>query len=161
MGNKRNDILIFLFWANFAAFTIHLMDETLMGGGFVPFIQMHFWSGFLISDFVIANTVWLILIAISNLLYDFIGNRYAMISAIPLFFVWERVFNGLFHIGSSFYLNVYSPGLVTSGLFFVILYLICRYGLLKGDIPKVAFFASAIAAAIFEIVFLSSMFWAH
>lgn len=161
MGNKRSDILTFLFWANFAAFTMHLLDETLMGGGFVPFIQMHFWSGFLITDFVLANTIWLILIAISNLSYDFLGNRFAMIAAIPLFFVWERVFNALFHIYSSFDLNVYSPGLVTSGLFFVILYLICRYGLLKGDIPKVAFFGSGIVAAIFEIVFVSSMWWAH
>jgi len=158
MKIERNDILTFLFWSNFAAFVAHLIDESLMGGGFVGFIQRHFWSGFAISDFFAANTIWLILIAISNILYDWRGNRFA---GIPLAFVWERVFNGFFHLGSTFYFKEYSPGLVTSALFFVILYLICRYGVLRGHIRKAALFGSGIVAAIFEITFISSMWWAH
>jgi hypothetical protein len=158
MKIERNDILTFLFWANFAAFTAHLLDETLMGGGFVTFIQRHFWAGFKISDFFDANALWLVLIAISNILYDVLGNRVAFI---PMAFVWERFFNAFFHIGSTYYFKEYSPGLVTSLLFFVILYLICRYGVLRGHVRWVAFFGSAIAAAVFETVFVSSMWWAH
>lgn len=65
MKTEKSDILTFLFWLNFAVFTLHVMDETLMGGGFVPFIQRHFWTGFVWGDFAVANAVWLILIAIA------------------------------------------------------------------------------------------------
>lgn len=158
MKTEKSDTLTFLFWANFAAFIMHLLDETLMGGGFVASIQRHFWAGFAISDFFIANTLWLFLIAISNVLYDWQGKR---LVAIPMFFVWERFFNAFFHIGYTCYFKEYSPGLVTGTLFFVIFYLTCRYGLLRGHIGKAAFWGSGIVAAVFEIVFLSSMWWAH
>jgi hypothetical protein len=161
MGTEKSDTLTFLFWANFAAFTAHLLDETLMGGGFVAFVQRHFWSGFTITDFFIANTIWLILIAISNILYDWLGNRFAFIPAIPMAFVWERCFNAFAHIGLTCYFKEYCPGFVTSVLFFVILYLICRNGVLRGHMRWVTFFVSGIPAFVFETVFVSSMWWAH
>ena len=73
MKTEKNDILTFLLWANFAAFAMHIMDETLMAGGFVPFIQRHFWNGFAWTDFFTANAVWLILIGVSNILYDLLS----------------------------------------------------------------------------------------
>lgn len=158
MSADKNDTLTFLFWSNFAAFTAHLLDETMMAGGFVSFIQRHFWAGFAMADFFTANAVWLTLIAISNLLYDWQGKRLA---AVPMAFVWERFFNALFHVGSAFFLNEYSPGLATSGLFPVILYLVCRYGVLRGHASWAAFIGSGVAALIFETVFVSSMWWAH
>ena len=161
MKTEKNDILTFLLWANFAAFAMHIMDETLMGGGFVPFIQRHFWNGFAWTDFFTANAVWFILIGVSNLLYDLLGNRFALIPAIPLAFLWERVFNAFFHIGTTFCFKEYSPGLVTSVLFFVILYLVGRFVVLRGHISWSLFFVSSIPALIFETVFISSMWWAH
>jgi hypothetical protein len=158
MRTEKNDTVTFLFWSNFAAFTAHVLDETLMGGGFVAFIQRRFWPGFTITDFFIANAIWLTLIAISNILYDWLGNRFAVI---PIAFIWERFFNAFFHIGSTFYFKEYSPGLVTSVLFFVILYLTYRYGVLRGHVRRAAFFGSGIVAVVFETVFLSSMWWAH
>jgi hypothetical protein len=161
MKPTKSEILTFLFWANFAAFAMHVMDETMMAGGFVPFIQRHFWSGFAWGDFAVANAVWLILIAISNIVYDWLGNKYAFIAGIPLAFLWERCFNAFFHIGSTFYYNEYSPGLITGLLFFVILYLIARYGVLRGHLRWVTFLVSAIPALIFETLFVSSIWWAH
>lgn len=158
MNIEKNDTLTFLFWANLSAFVVHLLDETLMGGGFVGFIQTHFWSGFELTDFFIANTVWLILIAISNILYDIFGNRLAFI---PLAFLWERVFNAIFHIGSSLFLQVYSPGLVTGTLFFIILYLVFRYVVARKYLKWPSLILSSILAFIFETVFVSSMWWAH
>ena len=158
MEREKNDTLTFLFWANFAAFAMHVMDETAMAGGLVSFIQRHFWSGFRIGDFAVANGVWLIVIAISNLLYDWQGKWLAVV---PMAFVWERCFNALFHVGSTFYLNEYSPGLVTGVLCFVILYLVVRFGLLRGHMRPAAFWGSAIPAFVFETTFVSSMWWAH
>lgn len=161
MKTDKSDILTFLFWSNFAVFTLHVMDETIMVGGFVSFIQRHFWSGFALGDFAVANGVWLILIGISNILYDWLGNRFTFIAAFPMAFLWERCFNAFFHIGSAFCFNEYSPGLVTSVLFFVILYLIGRYVVLRGHMRWVTFFVSGIPAIIFETLFVSSMWWAH
>lgn len=158
METERSDALSCLFWANFAAFALHVMDETVMAGGLVTFVQRHFWSGFGIDDFAVANTVWLIAIAISNILYDWLGNRVAVI---PMAFVWERCFNALFHVGTTFWLNEYCPGAVSSVLFLVILYFICRYGVLRGHMRWAAFGGSAIPAFVFETVFVSSMWWAH
>ncbi len=41
MRTEKDDILTFLFWANFAAFSLHVLDETLMAGGFVAGVQVH------------------------------------------------------------------------------------------------------------------------
>jgi hypothetical protein len=158
MQTEKDDALSLLFWANFAAFAMHVMDETVMAGGLVAFVQRHFWAGFRTGDFAVANAVWLIVIAISNISYDWLGKRLAVV---PMAFVWERCFNGLFHMGSTLYLNEYCPGLLTSVLFFVILYLICRFGVLRGYMRWAAFWGSAIPAFVFETVFVSSMWWAH
>ncbi|OGP54349.1 MAG: hypothetical protein A2Y65_02400 [Deltaproteobacteria bacterium RBG_13_52_11] len=158
MRTERSDILTFLFWANFAAFSVHILDETLMGGGFVAGIQRHFWLGFTMSDFFTANAYYLILIAIVNLLYDWRGGWFAVI---PLVLVWERSLNGLWHVGWTLFFKEYSPGLVTSPMFFVILYLSYRYGVLKGHMRQAAFFGGGIIAIVLETLLLSSLWWAH
>ncbi len=158
MQTEKNDALTFLFWANFAAFAVHVMDETAMAGGLVAFVQRHFWSGFALADFFNANMIWLIAIAIANALYDWRGKRFAVV---PMAFVWERCFNALFHVGATFGLKEYCPGLVTGVMFFVILYLICRYGVLRGHMRWPAFWGSAVPAFAFETAFVSSMWWAH
>ena len=158
MQAEKSDTLTCLFWANFGAFALHVMDETLMAGGLVAFIQRHFWSGFEIGDFAEANAIWLIVIAASNILFDWRGKRFAVV---PMAFVWERCFNALFHVGSTLWLNEYSPGAVTGLLFFVILYLICRFGVLRGHMRWAAFWGSAVPALVFETAFVSSMWWAH
>ncbi len=158
MPADRDDTLTLLFWANCAAFAAHVLDESLMGGGFVPFIQRHFWSGFALGDFFTANAVWLALIAAGNILYDWRGRALAFV---PLAFVWERCFNACFHIGSSLYFGEYSPGLLTGVLFFVLLYLVIRFGVLRGHVRWGALAGSGAAALTFETVFVSSMWWAH
>jgi hypothetical protein len=161
MKSEKNDILTILFWTNFAVYVMHLLDETLMAGGFVSFVQRHFWAGFKITDFFHANTIWLIVIALSNILYDLLGNRFKFIAAIPMIFVWERFFNALSHMFLTFYCNEYCPGLVTSLLCYIILYFICRFVVLRGQMQWVIFFISGIPALIFETIFVSSMWWAH
>jgi hypothetical protein len=92
LRTEKSDILTFLFWGNFATFSLHVLDETLMGGGFVAGIQAHFWPAYTATKFFTVNASFLLLIAISNLLYDWKGSRLAII---PMIWVWERSLNGL------------------------------------------------------------------
>jgi hypothetical protein len=158
MKNEKSDILTFLFWGNFSAFSLHVLDETLMGGGFVAGVQLHFWPAYTATKFFTVNASLLVFIAISNLLYDWQGSRFALI---PMVWVWERSLNGLWHIGWTFFFKEYSPGLVTSGMFFVILYLSYRFGVLKGHMQKASFFGAAAIGALLEILLLSSLWWAQ
>ncbi len=38
-----NMTLSFLFWAVFASYVVHIIDERLIGGGFVAKVQEHWW----------------------------------------------------------------------------------------------------------------------
>jgi hypothetical protein len=41
-----NMTLSFLFWAVFASYVIHIVDETLIGGGFVAKVREHWWPSY-------------------------------------------------------------------------------------------------------------------
>jgi hypothetical protein len=129
-----------------------------MGEGFVAGVQIHFWPAYTAHKFFVVNASCLGLIAVSNLLYDWQGNR---LVGIPMVWVWERSLNGLWHIGWTFYFREYSPGLVTSALFFAILYLLYCYGVLKGHIKQRVFFGAGMIALLMEILLLSSPWWAQ
>jgi hypothetical protein len=161
MRTEKSAVLSILFWANFAVYVLHLLDETLMAGGFVSFVQRHFWTGFTIIDFIQANAVWLIAIVISNILYDLFGNRFKFMVVIPMIFVWERFFNAISHFFLTFCCNEYCPGLVTGLLCFIVLYFICRFVVIRSQMQWGIFFISAVPALIFEPIFISSMWWAH
>jgi hypothetical protein len=161
METEKSDILTIFFWLNFAVFTIHVVEETVLQGGLVVFVQKYFWSGFKLTDFFQANAIWLIVIATSNILYDLLGNRLKFIVCIPMIFVWERSFNASSHLLLSLYCNEYCPGLFTGLLFFIILYFVIRFVVLRGQMRWTIFFISAIPALIFETIFVSSMWWAH
>ena len=156
MKIKYNDILSILFWGNFAAFCIHVLDETLMAGGFVAGVQTHFWPTYNGIRFFGTNTFFVIIIAASNVLYDWKGERFIIL---PIIWVWERTLNGIWHIGWTIYFKEYSPGLVTSCLFFMIFYLLFRYGVQKGNIKYKIFWIGGIIATVLEVLLLSTLWW--
>jgi hypothetical protein len=119
--------LSFLFWSFFASYIIHLLDETLLNGGFVRWITANFWSTYNVRMFFWFNAAFIGTIAISNVLFDTLGGHWVIL---PLIFVAGFVTHVLtVHLYWTIRLNTYSPGLVTSLLYVVIFYLLIRYGL--------------------------------
>ncbi|SRR5579884_708694 len=120
-------LLSLLFWALFASYIAHILDETLLNGGFVQWIKANFWPTYTMRMFFWFNTGALVAIAISNLLFDSLGGHWVIL---PLIWVAGFVTHMLtVHVYWTIRRNTYSPGLVTSLLYVMIYYLVIRYGL--------------------------------
>ncbi len=76
-----------LFWGFLGAYVIHLLDETILNGGFVQWIKENFWPTYTMRMFFWFNAGALFLIAASNLLFDILGGHWVIL---PL--VWTTGF---------------------------------------------------------------------
>lgn len=116
-----------LFWVFLASYVIHILDETLMNGGFVKWIATNFWPTYHASMFFWFNSVFIAAIAAGNILFDSLGGHWVIL---PLIFLAGFVTHALtVHLYWSIRLRNYSPGLLTSILYLVIFYLLIKYGL--------------------------------
>ena len=106
---------------------IHLLDETLLNGGFVKWIVDNFWPAYTVRMFFWFNAGAIAGIAASNLLFDSLGGNWVIL---PLIWIAGFVTHVLtLHVYWTARRNTYSPGLVTSVLYIVVFYLVIKYGL--------------------------------
>ena len=119
--------LSLLFWALFASYVVHILDETLLNGGFVQWIANNFWPSYTMRMFFWFNAGALAVIALSNILFDGLGGHWVIL---PLIWVAGFVTHvATVHIYWTIRRNTYSPGLLTSLLYVTVFYLVIRYGL--------------------------------
>jgi hypothetical protein len=119
--------LNFLFWAFFAAYVVHILDEALLNQGFVQWIVDNFWPTYNVRMFFWFNAGAIGGIALSNILYDGLGGHWVIL---PLVWVAGFATHALtVHLYWTIRRNTYSPGLLSSTLYIVIFYLAIRYGL--------------------------------
>jgi hypothetical protein len=119
--------LSLLFWALFASYVVHLLDETLLNGGFVQWIADNFWPAYHMRMFFWFNAGALGAIALSNVLFDSLGGHWVIL---PLIWAAGFVTHVLtVHVYWTVRRNTYSPGLLTSLLYVMVFYLLVRYGL--------------------------------
>ena len=119
--------LSFLFWAFFATYVLHVLDEALVNGGFVQWIRDNFWPTYHVRMFFWFNAAFLAALAASNVLFDAFGGHWVIL---PLIFVTGFATHAFtVHLYWTIRRNTYSPGLLTSTLYVVILYLVVRSGL--------------------------------
>jgi hypothetical protein len=139
-------LLSLLFWALLASYLVHILDETLLGGGFVQWIVDNFWPTYTMRMFFWFNAGAIGAIATSNLLFDSLGGHWVIL---PLIWVAGFVTHAAtVHVYWSIRRNTYSPGLLTSLLYVIVFYLLIRYGLGHHLIPGADFaIATAVGAA--------------
>ena len=108
------EIMVFLsllFWVLLASYVVHILDETLLNGGFVQWIADNFWPTYNMRMFFWFNTGALAAIAISNLLFDSLGGHWVIL---PLIFLAGFVTHAAtVHVYWTIRRHTYSPGLVT------------------------------------------------
>ncbi len=115
-----------LFWAFLASFVVHVLDETLLNGGFVQWIVDNFWPTYHMRMFFWFNAAFIGAIVISNVLFDSLGGHWVIL---PLIFVAGFVTHALtVHVYWTIRRNTYSPGLLSSLLYAIVFYLLIRYG---------------------------------
>ncbi len=120
-------LLSLLFWAFLASYIVHIVDESLLNGGFVQWIVDNFWPTYTWRMFFWFNAGAIAAIAASNLLFDSLGGHWVIL---PLVWVAGFVTHvATVHLYWTIRRNTYSPGLVTSLLYVIVFYLLIRYGL--------------------------------
>ncbi len=118
--------LSLLFWVFLACYVVHILDEALLNGGFVRWIADNFWPTYTSRMFFWFNAGAIGAIAASNLLFDSLGGHWVIL---PLVWVAGFATHALtVHVFWTVRRDTYSPGLLTSVLYLVVLYLVIRYG---------------------------------
>ncbi|HWZ19378.1 MAG TPA: HXXEE domain-containing protein [Ktedonobacteraceae bacterium] len=117
--------LSLLFWAFFASYVVHILDETLLNGGFVKWVVDNFWPTYTMRMFFWFNAGAIAAAAISNLLFDSLGGHWVILPLIFLAGFVTHVFT--VHVYWTIRRNTYSPGLLTSLLYVIVFYLLIRY----------------------------------
>jgi hypothetical protein len=146
-------LLSLLFWALLAAYIVHILDETLMNGGFVQWIVKNFWPSYTARMFFWFNAGAIVLIALSNVLYDSLGGHWVIL---PLVWVAGFVTHVItVHLYWTIRGNTYSPGLVTGLLYVIVYYLVIRYGLATHLIGPADFIIGAVVGVLTVGAFLT------
>ena len=117
--------LIFSFWFMVAAYVIHVIDESLLGGSFVEKVRQHWWPQYSWTKFFWFNTGYFVIMISSVVAYDLAGGNWLIL---PLAWAIERLCNGFWHVWWAIRFREYSPGLVSSILIWMDSYFIVRYG---------------------------------
>ena len=71
---------------------------------------------------------------------------------------WMFVTNGIWHLMGTFLFKEYSPGLMTSLLYWIVMYLIIRYSLIPGDIIMWQFIVSLVIGLLLTVLMIDSLF---
>jgi hypothetical protein len=143
--------LIFSFWFMVAAYVIHVLDESLLGGSFVEKVQQHWWPEYSWTKFFWFNASYFAIMIASVVIYDLRGGAWVIL---PLAWSIERLCNGFWHVWWAIHLREYSPGLLTSILIWMDSYFIVRYR------PPDAITAAAFRpAALIGLLFAAFLFF--
>lgn len=140
------DALQACFWGVLAAYIIHILDETLMNGGFVEKVRQHWWREYRPMMFFWFNAAFILAMTLSIALYEYLGGSWVIL---PLFWTFERASHVLFlHLWWTIRYKEYSPGLLSGLLFFILVGFIIHFGPTAGLITKEDFTIGLAAGCI-------------
>ena len=144
-----------LFWCMEAAYVVHCLDETIAGQGFVQMVKQRFFPEYSNLHFFWFNTFFHCLNITAIILYEISGGARVIF---PLTMCWAFVTNGLWHMLGSIKFREYSPGLMTSLLYWIVMYFIIRYSFIPGQITGFDFYLSLVLGTIITVLMIGSLF---
>jgi hypothetical protein len=115
---------ILSFWMTIAAYVIHVLDESLLGGSFVEKVREHWWPQYSWRKFFWLNAAYFVVMFASVVVFDRFGGPWVIL---PLAWVIERFCNSIWHVWWSIHFREYSPGLVSCILIWMNTYFVVFY----------------------------------
>jgi len=143
-----------LFWGYLAAYCLHIFEESV-NDGFVKMMKETFWPDFNGKMFFAFNAMLLLVLTVGIILYEIFGGVWIIW---PLSFAFIFVTNGIWHLLQTAVLRKYSPGLITSPLYWILMYLIVRYNLLLGNILLLDFLVSMVIGTLITLLMFGSAY---
>ncbi|MHA1728679.1 MAG: HXXEE domain-containing protein [Promethearchaeota archaeon] len=147
--------LSIMLWLYAAAYSIHIVEESTVGEGFVRMMQ-RYWSEYDGKKFFGFNTLLYSIFITGLILYEVLGGAMVIF---PLSFAWMFVTNGLWHLIGTILSKRYSPGLITSPIYWILMYFIIRYFLLESKIVLNNFLISLVIGTIMTCLMIGSIFY--
>ena len=143
-----------LFWLFAIGLSIHVVEESTVGGGFVNMVRSQFWPDYSHKRFFWFNAGCYIFFAGSIVAYELWAGVWIVL---PLSFAWMLVTNGFWHVIGTAFSRRYSPGLITSPIYWILMYFLIRYSLLRGQIDMTHFVISIVIGALVTALMIGSM----
>ena len=138
-----------LLWGFVIALCIHVVEESTVGGGFIAEMQRNYWPEYTAVRFFWFNTGIMLLFAGGIVLYELWGGAWVMAA---LSWVFMFATNGLWHLIQTVVVRRYAPGLITSPIYWILLYFILRYSWLTGQIATAHLIISALSGTLLTLV---------
>lgn len=146
------------FWGFVAAYAVHIIEESVMGETFVGMMQRLEGPGYQWKHFFWFNTLLMSLIIMATVIYEIFGGH---LIVLPLIFVFQMATNGLWHLLATVIRKKYSPGLVTSLIYWILFYFILRYSIFTHQIGSTDTIMAAIIGTLLTVAMIGSIFIAR
>ena len=138
-----------LFWGYVMAYCVHVIEEVAVGEGFIEMMRKTFYPEYSGRMFFGFNLMIFVVFVVGIVLFEVFGGLWVIW---PLSFAFMFVTNGLWHLIQTIVLRKFSPGLITSPIYWILIYFIIRYFLLTGEIFLLHFVISAVIGTIMTLV---------
>jgi hypothetical protein len=135
-----------LLWASLASLVVRILDETVMNGGFVEWMRTSFWPTYTPRMNAWFNSGAIVAVAASNLLSDLFGGHWIVLALVwPFGFALHGI---TVHLFWTIRQGSLSPGLLTSVIYWIMVYFFVRYGFLAGQISGSDFLTGALLGVV-------------
>jgi hypothetical protein len=134
-----------IFYAYLFALCIHVVDEYNTSGGFINWVRENFYADYNEKKFIAGNGIAFILHLTFTLIYAAYQGNYFIL---PLFTASVFTFNGIAHLISTVRRNRHSPGLLSSPIYWLLMFFIIKDHLVTGELSLNYFLPGLIIGAI-------------
>jgi hypothetical protein len=143
-----------LFWLSVVTYILHIFEESVIPEVFVDKVKRLYWPNYTWEKFFGFNVFLLSLNIGAVITYESLHGAWIIF---PLILLFERTFNGIYHVIETIMTRRHSSGLLTSVIVWILLYVLIRYSLLKGEITYRTFFISFISGLIMAGIMIVPM----
>jgi hypothetical protein len=140
-----------LFWTNVCIYVLHIFEESVVPEVFVEKVKRLYFPIYSWNKFFWFNTILIIINICGVLFFESFQNGWIIF---PLALMFERVFNGIYHLFETIITKKYSSGLLTSVIVWILMYLIIRYSYLQGEISNINFIVSLAIGLIINLIMI-------